>query len=314
MLDTITLWLETSNAEQSMSKLTETTEIIDRGTGEWLYSRAKLQNLKVKVSGGEIWLTGSLAKFHLGSNIQTLTREQVNPAIEHLSDALSQPMAHARVFRLDAAQTFAMKRPPSDYFRSFLAPPRMNRLEYRSETLTFFNGQRSIVFYDKLAEMRRRGEALDDRADNGGPSRFTGHPNLLRYEVQFKKSLGRAFDERELRATSLSDPTFYEKVVRKWEAQYFKLGRVPSFPQPIGGTSVKSHINSLAAAGLQAIGPQRYLDIIEADLHAGVLKKHQAHRLRKKIREFLRVGLVGAEGDVLAELDAKVKQAVALCE
>jgi hypothetical protein len=297
-----------------MSELTKTTDTIDRGTGEWRNSSGNLQNLTVKVWPDGIWLTGSLAKFHLGSNIETLPWKETASAVEHLSDELNQPMAHARVFRLDVAQTFAMERPPSDYFRSFLAPPRMNRHEYRSETLTFFNGQRSIVFYDKLAEMRRKRERLDDRAENGGPSRFHGHSNLLRYEVQFKKSLGRAFDERELRAASLSDSEFYEKVVRKWEEQYFKLGRACLVRRPVGRTSVKSDVEFLAALGLGHFGPQQYLDAITSDLRAGLIDKYQANRKRMKIRELAKGGGITSVGDVLEELDSKVRQAVALCE
>jgi len=307
------LRLDTTKAETSRSKLTNETALIDQVTGELRYY-GKLRNLKVRVSAAGILVRGSLAKFHLGSNIETLTREETPRAIERLSNELNQPMADARVFRVDVAQTFAMERPPSEYFRFFLAPPRMSRHEYPDETLTFANGQRSIVFYDKLAEMRRKREPLDDRSENGRPSRFHGQSNLLRYEVQFKQRLGRVFKEKEIRAASLSDPTFYEKVVRKWEEHYFKLGRVPSVPQSIRGTTVKSYVNSLAAAWLRAIGPHRSFDDIEADLHAGVINKHQAHKLRKKTRELLGAGGITALGDVLEELDAKVRQAVALCE
>lgn len=311
MFDTITLWLETSNAERSMSKLTETTEFIDRETGEMCYF-GRLQNLKVRVSMGGIWLTGSLAKFHRSSNIETLTREETAIAIEHLSDELHQPMADARVFRVDVAQTFAMERPPSDYWRSFLAPTRMMRLEVPNETLTFSNTLRSILLYDKRAEMHRRRAGTDDRADNGGLLRFTGRPHLLRYEVQFKRRLRQAFGEREIRAASLSTPELYQKVVSKWEAQYFKLGRVSSDRRTVGGTTVKSDVSFLAALGLRNYGPQRYLDAIASDLHAGLINKYQAHRRRAKIRELSRGGGITAAGDVLEELDAKVKQAVAL--
>lgn len=261
---------------------------------------------------GGIWLTGSLAKFHLGSNIETLTREETARGIEHLSDELNQPMADARVFRVDLAQTFMMERPPSGYLRLLLTPPRMDRFEYRTGTLTFANGQRSILFYDKLAEMRRKRERVIDRAENGRRSRFHGHPNLLRYEVQFKKSLGRAFGEKELRASSLSRPVFYEKMVNKWAEQYFKLGRVGVVCRPVGATTVKSDMKFLAELGLQSYGPQQFLDEIASDLHAGVINKYQAHRRRAKIRELSRGGGITAAGDALEELDAKVKQAVAL--
>ncbi|MGD1155444.1 MAG: phage/plasmid replication protein [Terriglobia bacterium] len=313
MYDTITLRLETMNAEGCMSKLTETSEIIHGDTGEWRY-RGKLQNLRVKGWGGGIWLTGSLPKFHLGSNIETLPREDTPRAIEHLSDELNQPMAEARVFRVDVAQTFAMERPPSDYWRCFLAPARMKRIEYANEDLTFRNRQRSIVFYDKLAEMRRKRAGSNGRPDLDGASRFRSQPHLLRYEVQSKRQLGRAFGEHEIRAASLSNPAFYEKVVGRWQAIYFGLERVSSVPQPVGRTTVKSGVNFLTALGLQTYGPQRYFDEVDADLHAGLIDKYQAHRLRKKSRELLRGGGITGTVDVLEELDTKVKQAVALCE
>ena len=263
---------------------------------------------------GGILITGSLAKFHLGSNIETLARKPTARAVEHLSDALNQPMARARVFRVDLAQTFAMEKPPSEYIRFFLAPPRMSRHDYPGETLTFSNTLRSILFYDKLAEMRRKRERFDDRDENERPSRFHGRSNLLRYEVQFKKSLGRAFHETELRAASLSEPEFYEKMTRKWEEQYFKLGRVCLIGQPVRGTTVKSRVNFLAAIGLRDYGPQRYFDDIETDLRAGLIDKYQAVRLRKNGRELLRVEGITAAGDPLEELDAKVRQAEALCD
>lgn len=274
----------------------------------WRYSGSKLHNLRVHIWPYRMLVQGSLAKFHLGSNIETLSREETARAIEHLSDELNQRMAEAKVSRLDVAKTFVMERPPSDYWRCFLPPPRMNRLDYRNGTLTYFNAQRSIVFYDKFAEIQRKGA----RSGNEGLSRFTDHPNLLRYEVQFKHRLGQVFGERDIRAARLSHPAFYEKVVRKWAAQYFELVRVSSFQRPVGRTTVRSEVAFLAALGLRTFGPQQYLDGITSDLRAGLIDKYQANRKRTKILELLRPGGVPEAGDVLGELAAKVRLAVAL--
>jgi hypothetical protein len=232
MYDTTTLHLEPTNGERSMSKLTKVKEWRDRNTGEWWYS-GNLQNLRVRGSAVYIWLTGSLAKFHLGSNIETLQRDETARAIEHLSDELNQPLAQARVYRLDVAKTFVMERPPADYWRCLLPPPRMKRIEYSNEDLTFRNGQCSIVFYDKLAEMRQSRADINDHTANGEVSRFTGHPYLLRFEVQFKKRLGQSFDEKEIRATRLSHPTFYGKVARKWARSISSWGESLRFNGPL---------------------------------------------------------------------------------
>jgi hypothetical protein len=311
MYDTTTLCLGEMNAEASMSKLTNPIAIINRYTGERGCS-GNLRNLRVKVWLRSIWLTGSLAKFHLGSNIETLSREETPRAIERLSDELQQPMAEARVYRVDVAQTFEMERPPADYWRCFLTPTRMMRVEVPEKCLTFRNDQRAIVFYDKLAEMRRRRACSEDRADKGGASRITGNPNLLRYEVQFKRRLARAFGEKGITAASLSNPAFYEKVVGRWEAEYFKLERISSFLRPVRGSTVRPIMNYFAVMGLYVYGPQRAFDDVVADQHAGLIDKSQAQRRRTKIRELLRVGRTMAAGDVLEEFDAKVRQALAL--
>jgi len=307
------LRLDTTKAEASKPRLSDKTAVLDQETGELRYY-GKLQNLKVRVSAAGILVKGSLAKFHLGNNIETLTREEAVRAIEHLSDELNQPMAEARVFRLDVAKTFVMERPPADYWRFFLAPTRMMRIEVPDETLTFANGQRSILFYDKLAELRQRRRGLDNRAENGLPSRFQEHPNLLRYEVQFKQRLDRVFGEHEIRAASLTKADFYEKVVKQWQKEYFKLLRSSSVPRIVGGTTVKSRMKFLAGVGLSAYGPQHYIDDIEIDLLAGHIDKYQAVRIRKNGRDLLRAEGIKVAGNVLEELDAKVSQVVALCE
>ncbi len=295
-----------------MSNLTNTIEIVCRSTGEVRYF-GNLQNFRVTIWPCRILLTGSLPKFHLGSNIETIPREETARAIEHLSDALAQQMAEARVFRVDVGQTFAMERRPSDYWSCLVAPTRMKRMEFGNETLTFANSLRSVVFYDKRAEMRHRRAGTNGRADHNGASRFHGYPHLLRYEVQFKRRLGREFGEHEIRAASLSNLVFYEKLVGRWQSMYFELERVFPVRLPIGGKEVKSDVNFLAALGLQAFGTQHYLDAIGADLRAGLINKYQAHRRRKKIKGLSALRGTTAAADVLEELDTKVKQAAALC-
>ena len=285
-----------------------------RYTGEWLYARAKLKNLRVRVYIDAIWLTGSLPKFHLGANIETLHRQETERAIQRLSDELHQPMSEARVFRLDVAQTFAMERRPWEYWQYFLAPTRMARLEFPNRTLTFRNTQRAILLYDKLAEMRREEKNSNRHAGYLDLGRFAGHPNFLRYEAQFKRRLNKVFGEVGLRAASLSNPVFYRKAIEKWEAEYLKLGRISSVSRQALGTTMKSAVNHLAAFGLRSFPPQNYFDHIAAEQRAGRIQAHQAVRMRNKCRELLRAGELNTESDLLQELDDKVRQAVALCD
>jgi hypothetical protein len=155
---------------------------------------------------GNIWLTGSLAKFYFGNNIQTLSRSDTARAIDGLSDALGESIGRARVFRLDIGQTFEMNQAPAAYWREFLTPARTRRQDYRLESLTFCNKRRAVVFYDKQAETKRTGSKPSERAGATESTALLSRSNLLRFEVQFKRGISRVFGWPDIRAETLSDP------------------------------------------------------------------------------------------------------------
>ncbi|MDZ7936354.1 MAG: phage/plasmid replication protein [Emticicia sp.] len=57
-------------------------------------------------------MKGSLSKWFLGDNIQTLTRGDMKRATEKLSDTLHLPMSKAKVGRIDLAKNLLMKFKP----------------------------------------------------------------------------------------------------------------------------------------------------------------------------------------------------------
>ena len=59
---------------------------------------------------------GSLCKYYLGDNFQTLGRGDTKQAIEMLSDTLHLPLHKATVTRIDIAQNYIVKHPTSVYF------------------------------------------------------------------------------------------------------------------------------------------------------------------------------------------------------
>ena len=311
MLDTINLSLTTLRAEALTSNLSGAREIINRETGEMTWS-GNLQNFRVWGGAGRLWLKGSLPKFYLGNNIETLTREETGQAIGKLSDALGEPLAEAEVFRLDIGRTFEVNRAPSDYWRDIITPARMKRHEFGLETLTLYNRQRAISFYDKQAETHRAGAKPTERAEAKRETSYLSHANLLRVEVQFKRRLRHALGWRDIRAATLSDAAFFERAVSEWAAIYFRLkrGRHVRLPEEI---DVKAILNWLAASRLQEIGVQEFLDVIEAERRGGRINKGQAFRLRRKLIDLARLEAIAAESDAARELDAKVRQAAAIC-
>src|SRR5262245_13192587 len=198
MLDTVMMHLTSIESESCLGKLSEVKETRDRATGE-VYNRGKLHNLMVTVKPGHISIFGSVAKFHFGNNIQTLTRRDVQTVIESLSDRLGLTMSTASIYRCDVGYTFEVKRPVQEYWLGILTPSRMKRIEYGQQSLTFVNRKKAILFYDKQAESRKTKGNLKETAQAKPCTNFLAQANLLRFEVQFRKRLRKTFARQEIR-------------------------------------------------------------------------------------------------------------------
>ena len=120
MYDTVNFRLLQSEAG-SVDFLAETPCYLDN-VGEHNYNgeiviTGSLKGLKISLSRCQMKIkNGSLCKWHLGDNFQTMGRGDTQRAIEHLSDVLHVPMSKALVTRLDVAQNFIVRYPPEVYF------------------------------------------------------------------------------------------------------------------------------------------------------------------------------------------------------
>lgn len=303
MIDTVTLWLDTlEGVEAATEALTGQRETIDRQTGE-VTVRGRLKNLSVRIGGQGLSVTGSLARFHYGSNSQSLTRRAIEEAIEGLSDRLHLPMEQARVYRLDIAGDLIMRKPVIEYLPQLVSAPYLKRSEFADrQTVLFSNRQKAQCLYDKRQEIESKHEPV--------PEVFTGR-NVLRYENRVLKRLAVQFHREEVRGADLIHEAFYMEALKKWEREYFNINKLKR-GQVINMKNVKELEKSLASYGLQVIGGEaRAMDLIRSAREQGQISKMQCQRLKEKIRELSIAKGRGEESDDIAELDEKVKQAVA---
>jgi len=86
--------------------------------------------LRVSASQRGVNVTdGSLCKWYLGDNFQTMERGDTQRAIEKLSDILHLPMNEATITRIDVAQNFIIRHPPEVYFNHLGSSYPYKRLE-----------------------------------------------------------------------------------------------------------------------------------------------------------------------------------------
>jgi hypothetical protein len=246
---------------------------------------------------------GSICKYLLGNNAESLTRHDTERVIESLSDVLGLPMASAMVYRLDIGANLLMKYPLISYMALLGEAPYLKKsFEADRQTVQYSNQRRAILLYDKIAEMKRHREPV--------PAQVQGK-NLLRVEYRFLKKSAKQLGKKEIKAADLYKDGFYIKPIDKLEEQYFLIQKL----RRGGALSMKGQkdiVNSLAFLGLQAIGGQdTALGLLQAENERGRLSKSQYYRGMEKVKKIACLKLDTSGCDEIQELDLKIKQAVA---
>ena len=252
-------------------------------------------------------VSGSLAKFHYGDNLQKLTRSETQKAIEKLSERLSVNLKPAKVQRLDLGANLIMNRPCSEYQSLLNEVPRMLRstVNSKSNSVYFKNSQRTIILYDKIEDCRWLKVEI--------PELFRGR-NVLRYELRFMKNISVQFKGQTITAETLYSEPFYIEILNRWRESYFAISRNEGFKmkEDIDIHKPQDLLKHFAAIGIQQLGTGKVLDMLDNSRQSGKLTKMQVHRLKAKINEITSTPELVEPNDCIKELDKKVNREV-LC-
>lgn len=140
MYDTVNFWLPQSKAG-GVDFLAETPYYLEN-VGEHIYNRYQM---KIK--------DGSLCKWYMGDNFQTMGRGDTQKAIERLSDTLHVPIREATVTRLDIGRNFETRCPPEVYFNHLGSLRNFIRLK-EPNGIYYCQSCKQLCFYDKIAEQK----------------------------------------------------------------------------------------------------------------------------------------------------------------
>ena len=316
MYDTVHLSLETSgiSLQDLLNKLdwyNEPSQGFHTGN---LSVKGNIQNnsagkLQIKFSDTfpqKLTVSGSLAKFHYGNNLEELTRAETQKAIEQISERLSVDMRQAKVYRLDIGANFIMDRPCNEYQSLLNESPRMTRstLSAKSNSLYFKNGRKTIILYDKVADCQRLKEPI--------PEVFAGQ-HVLRYELRYMQNLPSQFKRQTVTAQTLYSELFYIETLNKWKESYFAISRNEGYrmKEDIEIKKPQELLKHFAAIGIQQFGTGQVLDMLETSRQSGKLSKMQAHRLKHAVKVITSTPELVEPNDSIKELDRKVTRAVA---
>lgn len=230
--------------------------------GEFVLS-GNSKNLRIKVRKNRFSIENSLCKWYLGENINTLSQAQVRLANEKLSDTFHVNINEANVTRLDLAKTFQMQYPVECYLSTLGQLNRYKRLEQPNGVI-YRTNSKELIFYDKIKELKH----------NKGENIPHGQ-NLLRYELRFKNSLKKHFNQSVITPKTLSDDNFFRNAEKKYIAAYAQIQMNKIFNFSIG--------NAKGIKGLSNLGIAHLLKDIPAHIIIEQIKQlHKAGQISEK--------------------------------
>lgn len=307
MYDTIELRLRAEDAE-GIDFLSEVPYYFNV-TGDHLINGYKvlsgrLNGFKISVSNQGVSITdGSLAKYYLGDNIKTLSRNDVENAIEKLSDTLHLPLNKSTVTRLDTGQNFILKHPVEVYLNHLGLCYPNKRLE-QPDGLYYTNSKEVLALYNKLKEQKSRGQPI--------PNIYKGK-NLLRCEARFKRQLHKTFNVPAITGRMLYDEMFYKTVIDKWAAWYNSIKKINDITLNFDSMKTNRDLYSIGILSLvgQVGGELAFTNQINEAYKLRAISKKQSSDLKKAIVKAcqIRVGIVKSS-EVITELDQKVVEIV----
>jgi hypothetical protein len=299
MYDTITFWNELKSPVNN-TKISNIRYITYEKTGETT-QLANLENLRVKITGSHISISGSLSEYFCGSNIESLSRKDTKESIERLSDELSQDINNFTISRLDIALNLILDYEVNNYLPCLGDLQCFKKDVYANGTVLYKNSQRSLSFYNKKAERAAKRKSLP---------LFFKDKNILRYEQQLKRQPGAILRVEELKGSMLSDECFNRQLSELWKNEYFEIHKVRTFKinqEVLPMLSRKILLNLLAAKGAGQIGIENLLTMLEQGKQN--MYNKQYNRLKKTIIELVNEPDLTEPNENIKELDSKIIEA-----
>ena len=261
-------------------------------------------NLKVSINRYQIKIKdGSLCKWHLGDNFQTMGRKDTQQAVEQLSDILHLPISKATITRIDIAQNFIVKYPISVYLNHLGDLKHSKRLQEPHGIYYTKNGER-LSFYDKSREQRGKGGII--------PELYKDR-NVLRYEQRYLNRLTTRLKVSEVKGALLYDEAFYIDLINRWKETYKNITKLNDITLNFKAMTSKKEINTMGILSLveRVGGELEMLNQITEAQRQGDLTRKQAHDLRQTVKEVCKIkeGLT-VENEAIKELDKKIIEAV----
>lgn len=303
MYDTLKLWLpaDSLNGSDYLNKLPVVINDIKQGySNSTYYINGYLDGLKLSISDKGVSILGSLCKYYLRDNINTLTRQDTQRAFEQLSDIMQVPVINAKVCRIDTSQNFLMKYEPELYYHYLGECKNYYRLT-QPHSLYYSNDLRTKLFYDKIKESKKKRVAIPEIWLN---------KNVIRYELRYTSRLAKQFNTSMVIASDLYKEEFYTNLIDKWLLEYETIQKNKQFnlnydtmKQP---KDFKDQLFLLKLSELGQVETNQLIDLMKAK--NCFEHKEYYSRLKADIKRMYKKHQPEQADELISELSNKIKR------
>jgi hypothetical protein len=281
MYDTVNFWYSRTSGEtwNTPTCLYCVKEHTNKDTGETSTS-GNLKNLKIYIGDYGVSIQGSLCKYYLGDNWQTLWRKDTKFAIEKLSDDLHLNLINAKITRADFGTNIILKNRPSEYYYYLGELPRYIRDTLTAYTLYFRNRTNTLCFYDKTKEQIK--------AKNDIPTLYINN-YVLRYEIRCLSNICKTLKREQVIGETLYNEDFYIAMFKLWKNKYNHIHKVQKENKTLEimkTIKTKTEFKDFGIISLvKELGEAQIKEKIKTRQNNGELTKKQAFDLREAIRQ-----------------------------
>ena len=306
MYDTIKLYQKFEygkpNIDDVMAQMQSIKEIT-YDTGNHII-QGTYKGIRVNYNEHTMSVSGSLAKYHYGNNLETLTMSASEVAIRSLSDLIGFDLSNSIVSRVDFSSNMLTDYKPKYYYKFLGHLSRYNRFD-NGDTLYYNQQSKNLLFYDKIKEAKKKQMPI--------PNEYLGK-NVLRYELAIKKELAK-FCNRTIKVKDLYTRDIYNLFLYKWQEIYTNIDKQKNNIEIMQKHIEKpKHFDSQLLTGLvQKFGYEKIDSMIEEmKLTKTFQHKEYYSRLKRKYRNMAEQPIDNA--DVINEINIKVNDIVFMQE
>lgn len=247
-------------------------------------------------------VTVNPTKWLLDSNTTQITYTQLCEFVPLFIEYMAIRNEDFHLTGIDYNQDITTDYPPSAYLPIFGNKNLYNKTTYFKGTGVHYQTNkrsRDLIIYDKVAEMKHRGQYIPPTLQN---------QNRLRIEYAINKN----YPNTKLRGiktlNDLTNPDSYRLIANEWLRSYTSINKRPRITQIKKPDQMK--IEDFAILNLiNQIGIDEYYNIIDSDHHKGLYSRQAAYKKKDKARALVYQYTQTTDMEtLLEELDRKVQE------